>query len=209
MAINTNDMQTKNGNLADRIINGFKEGIAEIETLRVQIALGKAEAKDLYEEAKKKFKKEIDDAKTEFNKIAKGSELIKIINAFEMLQVQLSLGVAETAVLFETQKRAIIKAIEEFEVEMRQSDLSRDYAELIHFRFEKFKIELELLSLHYQLKKLSTQFDFEQKKTELLNKVESLKKSMSTGKDKVMHGIDVFGDELSEAYSHFKKAFKG
>ena len=41
---------------ADKIIDGVKKAISEIEELRVKIALGKAEAQDLFEDTKKKIK---------------------------------------------------------------------------------------------------------------------------------------------------------
>lgn len=41
--------------ISDKIIEGLNKAITEMEELRVQAALGKYEARDLYEEAKTKF----------------------------------------------------------------------------------------------------------------------------------------------------------
>ncbi len=41
-------------NISDIIVEGLKKAAAEVEELRVQAALGKAEVRDAYEDLKKK-----------------------------------------------------------------------------------------------------------------------------------------------------------
>ena len=49
--------------ISDKIISGLKKAAVELEELRLQSALGKAQARDAYEEAKKKFNKYVHEAK--------------------------------------------------------------------------------------------------------------------------------------------------
>ena len=52
--------------LTDRVIDHLKKTLVEMEELRVQVALGKAEAKDLYENASLKFKNHLHEAQQRF-----------------------------------------------------------------------------------------------------------------------------------------------
>lgn len=49
--------------ITDKIIAGLRKAADEMEELRVQIALGKLEARDLYEEKKKEFNRFLHEAK--------------------------------------------------------------------------------------------------------------------------------------------------
>jgi hypothetical protein len=54
---------SKENTITDKIIAGLRKAADEMEELRVQIALGKLEARDLYEEKKKQFNHFLHEAK--------------------------------------------------------------------------------------------------------------------------------------------------
>lgn len=54
---------SKENTITDKIIDGLRKAADEMEELRVQIALGKLEARDLYEEKKKQFNHFLHEAK--------------------------------------------------------------------------------------------------------------------------------------------------
>ena len=79
----------------DKVIETLRKTATEIEEFRVQTALGKAEAKDKYEEVKKKFNLFIHNS--EF-KIKEVKEKVEELNMkFDELRVQLALGKARPA----------------------------------------------------------------------------------------------------------------
>ena len=191
--------------IVDSIIKGAHDAIGEIEALRVQVALGTAEAKDLYEETKKKFYSYIQEAKTKFNTLKNKEDVIRLMNTFEFLQVQLALGKAETKEVFEEQEKKIIKALNKLERDVKGDERYSEAYARIHLEIEKFKIKLQLLGLHYELKKIKTEYSFEQKKKEFLSNLSELKTRMLTKKEK--DNWEHFKEEIQEAYSHLKNAF--
>jgi hypothetical protein len=54
---------SKDETITDKIISGLRKAADEMEELRVQIALGKLEARDLYKEKKKQFNEFLHEAK--------------------------------------------------------------------------------------------------------------------------------------------------
>ena len=99
----------------EKIIEGLKTAAVELEKLQVQAALGKAEAKQKYEEARRKFNADIQNAKN----AAKGKyEEIKPL--LESLQVQFALGKAETKEVLEEQRKKFAKVLSELESYFRR-----------------------------------------------------------------------------------------
>jgi hypothetical protein len=203
-------METSNQTkIADRIIDGLKKSIVEMEELRVQVALGKAEAKDLYEDARKKFKKILTEAE---NKLAAANDgahngAQKIRTLFESLQVQLALGKAETKDAFEEQKEKITRLLQDLENAIRSNETSNEYYTNMLMEMEKFKIKLEIIKLKYALKKMNARDEFEEKKKEFMSKFTELKERMlkkETGAEKKW---DHFRGEITEAFGHLKNAF--
>ena len=88
------------------IIDGLKKAAVELEKFQVQATLGKAEAKDKYAEARKKFNANLQDVK----RIAKDKykDLKPLV---ESLQVQFTLGKAETKEVLKEQRKKFSKAI--------------------------------------------------------------------------------------------------
>jgi hypothetical protein len=193
---------------ADKIIDGVKKAISEIEELRVKIALGKAEAKDLFEDTKKKLNHYVHESKIKYNKLKQNENVTKIINAFEHLQIQLALGIAESKETFDEQKKNISNAIQKLENSLKIEKSYDELASLLKLEIEKFKLKLEILNLQYRLKKVNVQQDFETKKSDFLLKIDAIKsriqKKENAGKTKWEH----FQNEITESFFHLKEAFK-
>jgi len=203
-------METKpNTNIADKIIDGIKKTVVEMEELRVQVALGKAEAKDLFEDSKKKFNTYIHEAKLKFEN-AKDKATIEgqsIRMALESLQVQLALGKAETKEIFEEQSKKIFKSLNELENHIKKNETVNEYYTKFLMEIEKFKIKLEILKLRFELKKINAQEDFESKKSDFLHKLNEVKDKMKSKDEKSAGKWEHFTKEINEAYSHLKSAF--
>lgn len=99
--------------LTDSLISALKSTATNLESLQVQVSLGKAEAKDKLHEAKVKFKDLLHDAK---NKMDKGhAKFNEVKGKIEHLEVQLALGKAEAKEALEEQKKDISHTIHDIE----------------------------------------------------------------------------------------------
>ncbi len=56
-------MSAEKETITEKIIDGLRKAADELEELRVQIALGKLEARDIYKEKKKQFNDFLHEAK--------------------------------------------------------------------------------------------------------------------------------------------------
>jgi hypothetical protein len=95
----------------DKFNHVLKSLTTELEEWQVQAALGKAEAKEKWEEYEKKLKQSIHEAKHDFNH---GTGTIgEIRNKMEELEVQLSLGKAEATEYLEEKSKTLKLALHE------------------------------------------------------------------------------------------------
>jgi|ERR1041385_8760550 outer membrane protein OmpA-like peptidoglycan-associated protein len=99
----------------EKIIESLKKAALELEKLQVQAALGKAEAKDKYEQARKEFRIKLEEIK----RLAKGkyAALKPILESFE---VQFALGKMEAKEKFEESIKKFSQAIKKVESFLKQ-----------------------------------------------------------------------------------------
>jgi ElaB/YqjD/DUF883 family membrane-anchored ribosome-binding protein len=186
----------------DRVVETLRKAAIEIEELQVQAALGKAEAKDKYEEIKKKFNLVLHEAKS---KIESGKETVEDIDTkFDELRVQLELGKAEGLDAFKEQKKGLLAKLHEIEVNIKTNKRLNDIYAFVLLEIEKFKLKLEVLEQKFMKGKEDAKTSFEKGKTEFNTFIERIKAKYGKKEEtKWEH----FQDEISEAFSHFKKAF--
>ncbi|WP_323789448.1 hypothetical protein [Psychroserpens sp.] len=187
----------------DKVIGALRKTATELEEFRVQTALGKAEAKDKYEEIKKKFNLFIHHSAF---KVQGFKEKIEELNTkFDELQVQLALGKAETKDAFKKQKKQLLLTLHDIEVKIKTNEtLSRLYA-LTLIEIEQFKIQLEILEQKFNKDKTETKDTYENRKKDFNSFIDKLKGKY--GKKKEETKLEHFQTEISEAFDHFKKAF--
>jgi hypothetical protein len=198
-------MEKYDSTTSEKLADWLRKAAVEIEEFQVQFALGKAEAQDTFEDVKKDFREFIHEAKVV---LAKGQEKSKDIQTMiEDLQVQLNLGKAETREAFAEQKVKIAKALFDLEAYIVSTKTGSEILEKTKAEMEKFRIKLEILKLRYELGKKDAQVEFESRKKDFLEKVEEIKKRLSseekTTEDKWSH----FKQEMGSAFDHLKKAF--
>ena len=203
-------METLNKtSLSDKIISGLKKAAEELEEFRLQAALGKAEARDAYEGAKKKFNKYVHEAKLRIDEVKgmakeKSSELKTVLEA---LQVQLALGKAETKDVFESQRKKISSILNKIETLIQKNKITDLYYAKLQMEIEQFKIKLDILKLQYELNKLGVREEFEEKKEDFSKKLSDIKKRLLKKEEEAEDKWEHFRDEISDAYSHLKKVF--
>lgn len=198
-------------NITDKIIHLLRKTVTEMEELSVQAALGKAEARDLYEESKKRFRDYLQETRDALKTIkeAASPEILRIKAFLETLQVQLALGKAETREMFEEQKDSIAKSLRELESFIRNNKITGEYYSKLLMEIETFRIKLEIIRLRYELKKPDVAKEFEEKKAAFLSMLNDLRDKMQEKKSGQNEKWENFHDEITEAYHHLRKAFAG
>ncbi len=197
-------MKTKQDiQFVDKIIAALRKSAIELEAFQVKAALGKAEAQDKYEEVKKKFNLFIHDSEFKIKDI---KEKIEELNTkFDELRVQLALGKAETKEIFKKQKKQILSTLHDIEVKIKTNEtLNRMYA-LTLIEIEQFKIQLEILEQKFKKDKKEGKDSFEKGKQEFNSFIDRFKGKYAKKKEETK--LEHFQNEISEAFSHFKKAF--
>jgi DNA repair exonuclease SbcCD ATPase subunit len=193
----------------DKIIDGLKKAAVELEEFQLQLALGKADTKDVYEKVKKDFDGYVHDAKR-YLKTMTGVAKEKtdaFQTAFESLQVQLALGKAETKEIFEEQMKKITQTISIIENLIKKNETADEYYTKLQVELEKFKIKLEILKLRYKLNTVDAANEFELKKAEFINKLSDIKERFNKKEKEAEHKWEHFKNEITEAYSSLKRVF--
>jgi vacuolar-type H+-ATPase subunit H len=103
----------ENKHTTDALISALRKSATNLEELQLQVSLGKAEAGDKIDEAKKSFKNLLNDAKHQIDKGHSKYEDLK--GKIEHLEVQMALGKAEAKESFEEQKKKISHTIHDIE----------------------------------------------------------------------------------------------
>ncbi len=195
--------------LSEKFINGVKKAITELEEFRLQVALGKAEAHDVYEEAKKNFNKFVNESKmrlAEARGVAK-KKSTELQTLFETLEVQLALGKAETKDVFEAQRKKITKTLDELEAFVQKNKIANEYYTKLMLEAGKFRIKMNIIKMRFELSKLETRVEFEDKKKELSKKLSDIKKKLLKSESEAEDQWENFREGISDAYSHLKKTF--
>ncbi|MES2679472.1 MAG: hypothetical protein V4635_06280 [Bacteroidota bacterium] len=200
-------METNDKTFADKLINGLKAAATELEELQVQISLGKAETRAVFEELKYKFNGRLGEIKARYATLKTNRHVVPLVNALENVQVQMALGIAETKDMFEKQLKKINGSLNVLESELKNQHLLPGHTAEVQLEIEKFKAKLELIRLHFKLKKVTMEYNFGQKLAEFHRKVDLLRVKVSEEKNDVKNKWNFFKTEIDEAYTHLKNAF--
>lgn len=180
----------------------------EIDELTVQLALGKAEARDKFNEIKKDFREKVSELKAFLANIPSDIEISTIRKKIDELEMHLIQGEVNTREAFETQKDNLLKATSALEKTLeRKVPFTAELQHFVH-EMEKFKVKLEILRLKFSLKKMEVENEFrirmDQAKAYINERRTLIKDKIDEGKEK----YEDFGDEIRLAYTHFRKALK-
>ena len=195
--------------LSDQIIKGLKKAVVEIEEFRVQAALGKAEARDVYEASKKKLNRYVQEAhfRLESAKTVAKDKANDLRAVLETLQVQLALGMADSREVFETQRKKIARSLNQLEKVLENNHDGDAFLATLRMEVKKFRIKMDILKLRYELNKLNAKTEFEDRKKEFSKKISEMKKMLMENEKKVQKSWSHIGDDVADAYAHIKKTF--
>lgn len=182
----------------------------ELDALALQFSLGKAEVRDKFEETKKQLKKGIlefrETLTSEFklNKDWTDSFKLKLTE----LENQLSKGKAETGVMFEEQKKVILKGLEDIKNEIRRNPEARKLADYFTTLSGRTEVQLELFErkITEGKKELTSGFKNEMKQAGI--KINTFLADLKERKEDADFKLNNFSDEIRLSYDHLKKAIR-
>lgn len=195
-----------NTHFIDHVVSGLRVAAEELEEFQLQLGLGKLEAREIYENLKKDYRLS---SHALLIKIDQGKQMTTDLRtSYDQFLLQLALGRADTMEQFKEQRAKILLAIHEFKVAIStHTQLGEIYNELV-LLLEKLEIKLEMLSNNWQPTADKLKKEFTERKVQIENLLSDLKSKLAEYSNVDVH-LDVFNKEMSEAYSHFKKAFAG
>lgn len=177
----------------------------EIDELMIQLALGKAEAKDKFEELKKDFKASMASLKLQVLSFT-GTGLNKKTNdAIEQLENELEKPETNNLIDFELQRTKLLDLVETIQKEVEQWLSDRQLSHEFINEFEKFKLKLEILKLKFTLKKFEVK-DSVRNYFKSSSKV--LKKIRNHAEDAVKGGEDVWTKAKQTIHDNYKSLRK-
>jgi len=178
----------------------------EIDELAVHLAVGRADGKDKFELIKSEFRQQVKQLKDLLGKSSENTISPEVKEKIESLELQLTLGKADSKEQFEEQKRKIVDAVTALESKIKTQWQKIQTPDFFTHEVETFVLKLEILRLRFNLKKFEVKDNYRNKmaaaRTEINNLTSGVKDRLGKGKEKVQD----FKDEVSLAYKHLRKA---
>jgi hypothetical protein len=192
----------------ERISDRLLEAQQELDELAVQFALGKAEARDKFEEIKTSFKSYVTAFKSKLNQGEVHQLTQQLRSRIDELELQLALGKVETKELFEEQRKKIMDSLTAFEDALNRSLPALVDVDVLYHEIEKFKLKLEIIRLKFVLKKFSIKDSFRERMKESRLKVTKLTDQLNANWESGNNKLSNLKDEIQLAYRHLRKAIK-
>ncbi len=187
----------------------------ELEDLREQVeARSEKEVSEKLESHKSSFMTFIDRSKERMDQILSGDAALKARQSLDELRVQLALGKAESKEALEEQREKVDHALHE--AEARYSMLKEEANDDFHEWSDEFKdwkeklqTRMDIARLQFALGKAEAKEEMETKRQDLSKRLQSMKQKAIEAEEKGEEKLSSFSEEMSESFSHFRKAVKG
>jgi hypothetical protein len=182
-----------------QLLNSWTQSLEEMGE---QLSGGKINAAESFEKQKDQLKGFVETMKTNLDKAHDMAEesAVKLKTTIEELSLQLNLGKAETAELFNEQRKKIDKALQEV-VAAGKLAYHGNYGyamELFENNSKAIKIGLEIAQLQFLLAKMDAKDGAEKAKKELGEKLEELKNAAGKAHDLTRENVDHWGHQMKE-----------
>ncbi len=193
-----------------RIAERLLKDQEELDALAVQLSLGKAEARDQFDEVKKKLKLSVHDFKVELLKEYNQGKTTagNLKQKLENLEQQLSEKRIDTRELFNEQKQNLMKALEEVKHEIQNDPDLLKMAGFFTSATEKAKLQFEILDKKWDSAREELKGDFKDEMKTARFKINDIIQNAKDKKEELGEKLDDFNAEIHEAYTHLKKAVK-
>ena len=198
--------ETTETNILQKVTEKLLAAQQEIDELALQLALGKADARDKFEEIKSEFRLKVGELKNILANPAENYLSPEVKAKIEELELQLALGKADSKDLFEGQKKKIMNALTNLEEDIQKNWRRIKAPDFFVHEVEQFKLKMEIQRLRFRLKKFDVRDDY---RTRMQTVRREIKKMTSKAKDRInarQEKYDDFKFEISLAYKHIKNA---
>ncbi|HRG79406.1 MAG TPA: hypothetical protein PL167_07330 [Cyclobacteriaceae bacterium] len=198
--------ETTETNILQKVTEKLLAAQQEIDELALQLALGKADARDKFEEIKSEFRLKVGELKNILANPAENYLSPEVKAKIEELELQLALGKADSKDLFEGQKKKIMNALTNLEEDIQKNWRRIKAPDFFVHEVEQFKLKMEILRLRFRLKKFDVRDDY---RTRMQTVRREIKKMTTKAKDRInarQEKYDDFKFEISLAYKHIKNA---
>jgi hypothetical protein len=194
--------------ILERVAEKLIQAQQELDELAVQLALGKAEAKDKFEEVKADFKARVSEFKfTTIGKIL-GMAAERMQAHVDELEEHLSEGKADTRDIFEAQINRILETLKAFEAEVKERLPKSVNVTLFQYEVEKFKLKMAILRLRYELNRIELRDEFYDGLAAARKSIKQMKLSAAEKFKDGVENLDDFKDHVAEIFAHMRKAVK-
>jgi uncharacterized protein YicC (UPF0701 family) len=179
---------------------------AFLEELQVQMTLGKAEAKDAFQSERKKLSQFLSNQKVILRDTEKISAEHKktLLASLEHLEGQLVMELPTTKGNFDTLKKETLDKIYKLEANLKEA--YGDVSNQMQKELDDFKVKLDAYRVQLALGDIKDKDTLANRKSELQKEVEELRK-MLQDESSVGDRMDHFTEEMSQSFTHMKKAF--
>jgi hypothetical protein len=199
-------MNTEKDTINDSLIQAISERLVtarqELDELIVQLSLGKADAKDKYQEIKKEFALRMRELKDMVRSKVSGPEGKALAGKIAELEELLGIGKIDTQAQFDEQKKKILDTLATIETAIKNKFLTDEALNHFTNEFEKFKLKMEILRLRFAVKKFEIKDTFRSGVSDVQRIVQGIGRKLHNKKS----SYSDFSDEIRSAYQHFKKA---
>lgn len=198
--------ETTETNILQKVTDKLLAAQQEIDELALQLALGKADARDKFEDIKREFRSKVSELKNILANPAENYLSPEVKAKIEELELQLALGKADSKDLFEGQKKKIMNALTNLEEDIQRNWRRIKAPDFFVHEVEQFKLKMEILRLRFRLKKFDVRDDYRNRMQTVRREI---KKMTTKAKDRVnarQEKYDDFKYEISLAYKHIKNA---
>ena len=197
-------------NLTDEIITVGKDKATRIkaflEELELQMALGKAEAKDAFEAEKKNFQQFLQNYKSQIHDVEdEGVAYVHELNAkFAVLSGKVNLAMPASKREFDKYKKETLHAI--YELELALKDKYGEVGDELRERLDIFKDKLDAYRIQLAFTEFKQENELLERKNELTDAINEIRNKLQE-KEEAGAKLEHFVEDISDSFEKMKKAF--
>ena len=175
------------------------------EELQVQMALGKAEARDLIEKERKNLSKYMDYQRKEFAKAENISNENRrnFLTCVENLETVLFKEIPVNPKEYDAYKNDILNKVYKLEEEVRNNYPSMN--EKMQETLDAFKVKMDAFRVNLALHDKDNPEKVEKIRNEFTEKLSAIRKTLD-GKEQAQSKLDSFVEDISESFDYLKRA---
>jgi hypothetical protein len=188
---------------------------ARVQSLEVQLALGKAEAADRMEDAKKRYAKALQQLRRRIGESKAVAEDVRsnLLTRADELQVQLALGKAESRDALAAQRAKVEHAWTELDARLKGAGnaAAREWEKVSETLADSalaLEIEMDALQTRFELERSRGELALHEAGRSLAERIGAFKAKAADRKSAAQDKLAGFERDLKVAYEDLKRAFR-